>query len=88
MSGRVLSKAHENVPVRLMNPSNEPVVIRKGTEIGTFKPVVDVTVYNREHRAQGNSTVLPEQLQTLIDRSSEHLNRTQKRQLRSTLTNY
>ena len=88
MSGRVLTKAHENVPIRLMNPSNEPVVIRKGTEIGTFEPVVDVTVDNREHMAQGNSNVLPEQLQTLLDKSSEHLNRTQKRQLRSTLTNY
>ena len=88
MSGRVLTKVHENVPVRLMNPSNEPVVIKKGTEIGTFDPVVDVTVDNREHKAQGNSNVLPEQLQTLLDKSSEHLNRTQKCQLRSTLTNY
>ena len=78
----------KNVPVGLMNPSNEPVVIRKSTEIGTFEPVVDVKVDNREHRAQDNSNVLPEQLQTLLDKSSEHLNKTQKRQLRSTSTKY
>ena len=42
MSGRVLTKAHENVPVRLMNPSHEPVVIRKGTETGTFEFVIEV----------------------------------------------
>ena len=88
MSGRVLTKAHENVPVGLMNPSNEPVVIRKGTEIGTFEPVVDLMVGTRKHRAQDNNNLLSEQLQTLLDKSSEHLNRTQKRQLRSTLTNY
>ena len=53
-----------------MNQSNEPIVIRKGTEVGTFEPVEDVMVDNREHRAQSNSNVLPEQLQTLLNKSS------------------
>ena len=30
LCGRVLAKANEHVPVRLMNTTNKPVVIKKG----------------------------------------------------------
>ena len=42
LGGRVLAKADENVPVRLMNATSISVVIKKGTIVGTFEPVNEV----------------------------------------------
>ena len=39
LSGRTLSHANRQVPVCLMNPTEDPVIIRKGTIVGTFEPV-------------------------------------------------
>ena len=78
MSCRGLTKTYENVPVRLMNPSHEPVVIRKGTEIGTFEPVREVKGNNVDQSTRKDNSALPQQLQILLERSSKHLNIPQK----------
>ena len=39
LCGRVLAKADEHVTIRLMSATNKPVVIEKGTILGTFEPV-------------------------------------------------
>ena len=39
LCGRVLAKADEHVTIRLISATNKPVVIEKGTILGTFKPV-------------------------------------------------
>ena len=88
LGGRVLAKADENVPVRLMNATSKPVVIKKGTIVGTFEPVNEV----RENTEQLNKVKIvkesPEALQVLLDKSSKHLDRAQKNKLKSGLTNY
>ena len=86
LSGRVLAKA--NVPVRLMNPTNNPVVIRKGTVIGMFEPVDDLMEDYRQQNEGRNSKELPAQLQLLLDKSSKYLDKTQKYKLKEMLINY
>ena len=39
MIGRTLATADENVPVCIMNPLNEEVVVYKGTIVGQFEQV-------------------------------------------------
>ena len=63
--------------------------------MGKATAVWQLTLSNRCHQNvtqktqdTRHSSVLPEQLQTLLGKSSEHLNRTQKRHRRSYLTNY
>lgn len=46
LTARVFAKANANVPFRLMNSINEPVVIKKGTMIDTFEPVTAVKENN------------------------------------------
>ena len=63
MSGRVLTKAHENVPVRLVNPSHEHVIIRKRTEIDIFEPVINVKGDSVNQSTREHSSARPQQLQ-------------------------
>ena len=88
LSGRVLAKANEKVPVRLMNPTNNPVVIRKGTVIGMFEPVDDLMEDYRQQNEGRNSKELPAQLQLLLDKSSKYLDKTQKYKLKEMIINY
>ena len=88
LSGRVLTKASQKVPVRLMNPTDNPVVIRKGTILGTFEPVEEVKEDSKQCNSFGNSRALPEQLQGLLDKSSKQLDKNQKGKLRETLMDY
>ena len=85
LSGRVLTKASEIVPVRLMNPTDSPVVIRKGTTIGMFEPVDDMKENHSQHNEGRNTKELPAQLQMLLNKSSKYLDRTQKYKLKETL---
>ena len=88
LSGRVLAKANERVPVRLMNPTSNPVVIKKGTLLGTFEPVDEVKEDHKQNNSVRNAQDLPEQLQMLLEKSSKHLDRTQKCKLKETLVDY
>ena len=88
LSGRVLAKASETVPVCLMNPTDSPVVIRKGTTIGMFEPVDDINENHSQHNEGRNTKELSAQLQMLLDKSSKYLNRTQKYKLKEMLINY
>ena len=88
LSGRVLAKANEIVPVRLMNPTSNPVVIKKGTLLGTFEPVDEVKEDHTQNNSVRNAKELPEQLQMLLEKSSKHLDRTQKCKLKETLVDY
>ncbi|MCG7879381.1 MAG: RNase H-like domain-containing protein, partial [Candidatus Thiodiazotropha endolucinida] len=88
MGGRVLTKANENVPVRLMNVTDKPIVIRKGTTVGMFEPVVQVNDKRETNTNSSAIDALPDRLQELLDRSSKHLDKAQKDKLRSTLTEY
>ena len=88
LGGRVLVKAAEHVPVRLMNATNKPVVIKKGTILGTFEPVDEIRSSPKEQGVRKVAKELPEQLQILLDRSSKHLDKTQKNKLEDTLKNY
>ncbi|MCG8032936.1 MAG: DDE-type integrase/transposase/recombinase, partial [Candidatus Thiodiazotropha taylori] len=88
LSGRVLTKANEKVPVRLMNPTNSPVVIRKGTIIGTFEPVDDIKENQNQQNERGAKQELPAQLQELLAKSSKHLDKAQKNKLKETLMSY
>ena len=40
-NGRVLTHVNRHTPVCLMNPTNNPVVIRKGKMVGTFEPIYE-----------------------------------------------
>ena len=43
--GRTLAITRESVPIRLMNPSNEPVVVHKRTIVGQFEQVESMAVH-------------------------------------------
>ena len=88
LSGRVLAKASERVPVRLMNPTDSPIVIKKGTILGTFEPVDEVKEDTKSSHSVGKNKNLPEQLQILLDKSSKRLDRAQKGKLKETLRDY
>ena len=88
LSGRVLAKADSKVPVRLMNPTTNPIVIRKGTIIETFEPIAEVKEMAKKENERRNANDLPAALQDLVDRSSKQLDREQKCKLKETLLNY
>lgn len=84
--GRILATANENVPVRLMNPSNEVMVIYKGTVVGQFEQVKE----NADKVAlevKKNSS-LPEQLEELVKKASVNLKEGQVERVRQTLKEY
>ena len=88
LSGRVLARADSEVPVRLMNPTTNPIVIRKGTIIGTFEPIAEVKEMAKKENEHRSGHCLPEPLQDLVDRSSKQLDNEQKCKLKETLLNY
>ena len=88
LSGRVLAKANERVPVCLMNPTSNPVVIKKGTLLGTFEPVDEVKEDHKQNNSVRYVKDLPEQLHMLLEKNSKHLDRTQKCKLKETLVDY
>ena len=73
-----------DIPVCLMNLTNNPVVLRKGTMTGTFEPIDEVQE-NTKHRGRNSSGEdLPEQLKDLLGRRSEHIERAQRSKLKAT----
>ena len=68
-----------------MNATNKPVVIKKGTIVGTFEPDDEIRSSPKEQGVRKVAKELPEQLQILLDRSSKHLDKTQKKKLEDTL---
>ena len=71
-----------------MNPTSNPVVIRKGTLLGTFEPMDEVKEDHKQNNSVRIVKDLPEQLQMLLEKSSKHLDRTQKCKLKETLVDY
>ena len=68
MVGRILATANENVPVRLMNPSNEELILYKGTVVGEFQEVNELTSQVTSHIKKNSA--LPEQLEDLVKQAS------------------
>ena len=65
MVGRILASANENVPVPLMNQSNEEVIVYKDTVVGQFEQVKENA--SKETLDVKNSS-LPEQLENWSNR--------------------
>ena len=84
--GRILATANENVPVRLMNPSNEEMVVYKGTVVGQFEQVKEsadkVTLEVKKIFS------LPEQLEELVKKAPVNLKEGQVEHVRKTLKEY
>ena len=70
---------NSTLPLRILNVSDHPVTIKKGTPLGVMEPVLAIrklerdTVKQEEDRRQ-----LSEAMQELFDRSCEHLTSVQK----------
>ncbi|MCG7878900.1 MAG: eukaryotic translation initiation factor 3 subunit J, partial [Candidatus Thiodiazotropha endolucinida] len=86
MIGRTLTTADENVPVRLMNPSNEEVIVYRGTIVGQFEQVKEET--DKRNPELKKNSQLPEQLKDLIRQASENLDDTEIESVKKTLTQY
>ncbi|KAK3086157.1 hypothetical protein FSP39_014434 [Pinctada imbricata] len=71
MVGRslVTASAGESVPIRLMNLSDDPKVIYKGTVPGLFEPIRTVMPQNSSP-STGRQT-LPDHIQTLLDNAED-----------------
>ena len=86
MVGRILATANENVPVRLMNPSNEELILYKGTVVGQFEEVKENATQITTHTKKNSA--LPEQLEELVMQASDNLQEEQIRSVRKTLVEY
>ena len=86
MIGRTIATANENVPVRLMNPLNEEVIVYKGTIVGQFEHVKEDS--NKVNLGVENSSSLPEQLEELISQASVNLEEVQIQSVRKPLVEY
>lgn len=65
-----------------MSASNKRVVIKKGTIVRKFELVDEI------RRKYCTTKELPEALEILLDKSSKHVDRSQKSKVKSMLTNY
>ena len=86
MIGRTLATADENVPVRIMNPLNEEVVVYKGTIVGQFEQVNGDS--NKVDLKRKQKSVLPDQLEELVMQASVNLDEQQCKSVRKTLLEY
>ena len=86
MIGRTLATADENVPVRIMNPLNEEVVVYKGTIVGQFEQVNGDS--NNMDLKRKQKSVLPDQLEELVTQASVNLDEEQCKSVRKTLLEY
>ena len=75
MIGRTLASADENVPVRIMNPLNEEVVLYKGTVVGQFEQGNGDSNSVESKRKQ--KSILPDQLEELVMQASVNLDEEQ-----------
>ena len=73
--GRILVTARESVPIRLMNPSNEPVVVHKGTIVGQFEQVESIPA--PQSPVSRISVALAEPLKDLLNQCSGSLSDSQ-----------
>lgn len=84
--GRTLTTAGENVPIRLMNPLNESVVVHRGTVVGQFEQVESSPV--QQEREYDKTMTLPKPMQELLNQASENLNESQTQSVHKALTEY
>ena len=83
MVGGILATANENVPVRLMNPSNEELILYNGTVVGQLEEVKENATQITTHT--NKNSALPEQLEELVMQASDNL---QEEQIRSVPKNF
>ena len=84
LSRRVLTHANRHTPVCLMNPTNNPVVIRKCKMVGSFEPNDEVQENTKHSGINSIGKDLQEQLQILLEKSSEHIDKAQSSKLKAT----
>ena len=80
MIRRTLVTADENVPVRIMNPLNEEVVVYKGTIVRQFEQVNGDS--NNVDLKRKQKSVLPDQLEELVTQASVNFNKEQSKIVR------
>lgn len=73
--GRTLVQSANIVPVRLLNPSDESCLVRKGMLLAQITPVEHVGIV---HKSATQSSGLDDQLKSLLGRCSEDLSDQQK----------
>ena len=92
-TGHVLTKTCDNtIPIRILNPLDEPIYVRRFTTLGVFKPIsskVSISNLNTENIATaGNKRLLDkddEFLLSKIDFSHPHLSPSQIDQLKQVI---
>ena len=82
---RALVQGSEYVPLRLMNVTDEPQIIRKGTNIATLSPVCEVKRHCIRPAKQEN---VPEQLKDLYERTVVGMTKEQNEDIAKLLKKY
>ena len=96
MARGVIDTAERTPVVKLLNPSEESVVMHKKTFLGTCSSTESmyklrrssVGTYSVKSCATGESIEVPEHLKDLFDRSSGHLDDSQKQELSKLLNDF
>ena len=80
------------IPIRVMNPSDEPKVVFRDAVVGTYQPVLEVGSASSDSSEQSDTVskeeVLPEHLNDLFERSVEFLDEVQQSKVKSFLCEF
>ncbi|CAG2215715.1 unnamed protein product [Mytilus edulis] len=85
---KTLVEAREQVPIRLLNVSNNVTTIRAGTIVGEISPVEDVITMTENTRKEHKNPKLDNELQKLVNEASSHLTEKQRHQVTNCLQQY
>lgn len=92
ISSAVVSRHHDEIPLTIINPYDEPVEVEANTPISTFQEVTEITPLKRESTlvdpTSGEKVVVPEHLQPLLDGAEDELTGRQRNSLAKLLTEF
>lgn len=103
LASAIVSKKHATLPIRVMNPHDEPIVVPKGVDIAIYSPVKEVVGTLKEEEGgdlfdpaylrrmlagERESRTLPRELQELWERSTPELDERQGQQVKQLLLDF